>query len=110
MRQITNNCKRASGGKKGVNRINLKWREGTTLWCEGTTLERVLGERRVHFMLKLNQSLKCKDQEIQTCSSNQRQFKGLDFSFPPSSKSPLNLNWKSEFPCFLYRVQCISGQ
>ena len=52
----------------------------------GTMLERVLGERRgkrrldwskewVHFMSKLNQSLKCKDQEIQTCISNQRQFK-----------------------------------
>ena len=28
------------------------------------------------FMSKFTKGLKCKDQEIQTCSSNKRQFKG----------------------------------
>ena len=32
-------------------------------------------EERGHFMSKLDLSLQSKDQEIQTCSSNQRQFK-----------------------------------
>ena len=43
---------------------------------EGTTLERILGERgdwgteKGNFMSNFNQRLKCKDQEIQTSSSN----------------------------------------
>ena len=55
-------------------------------------------------MSKLNQSMKCKDQEIQTCSSNERQFKTLVkpvLPLDPCSESSLNLNWKSKFRCFL---------
>ena len=33
-------------------------------------------KERGHFRSRLNQSLKCRNHEIQTCSSNQRQFKG----------------------------------
>ena len=54
-------------------------------------------------MLWFNQSLKCKGQEIQTGSSNQEAMQTLaesEFSLAPGSKSPLNLNWKSEFLCF----------
>ena len=95
----------------------MKWCEGSGYYPRRGSEDRKKVRRRItglelrgHFML--NQSLTCKDKEIQICSSKimSTLVAKSGFSLDPSSESLLNVNWKSEFPSFLYRAQSIGGQ